>query len=582
MSEQQLQSQISYRGKLKVTYLSVNSSYSHSSLAYGQLRGLCEDYVPEWKWDIIECTINDNINEVLLKLLNQNSNLIVSTVYLFNRNFILDLISKSSILLPEVKFVLGGPEFLGRNEELLKRFPQISAIFRGDESSFPLYLRTVNAHATNELEQIPGICFINRRNSYIDNGTAMIQGKLDNLPSPYTNQYISLNRPFIQLETSRGCPSKCSFCTSSLSREVKYYSLKRICNDLEQIRNLKIKEVRVLDRTFNYPPSRAAEILKLFREEFSDLRFHMEFNPSLLKDEVIQELKLSPKGQFHIEAGVQTFNIKALDFINRKIPPEITIKKLKELIELDTIEVHVDLIYGLPKQTSLSVFEDLNTLILMGPEEVQIENLKILPGTPISNAHELKYSQQPPYEVLCTSELTLNDIQSFSYLSKIIDSYYNVKMTKNLFRLAVRHDNLFLQKFLNYAGKHFSNPQKPSHSNRYKLLFDYSEKEKDELLYSVVLFCYFCSGFFQSPKDNIKLVKRDELSELLNNQHTVIWDTGKKVIEKPAFLASFNFNAADFWIDPNTDFQKGEFKYLFLLSQGGMNRKISKIYKIKG
>ena len=577
----QTQPKISNAGNLRILYLSVNSSYSHSSLVYGQLRGLCENYVPEWEWDIVECTINDNINEVLLKLLNQNANLIVSTVYLFNRKFILELISKFSILTPDTKFVLGGPEFLDSNEEFLRSFPQISAVFRGDESSFPFYLRTVSSYALNDLEQIPGICFINKRNYYIDNGTAQIQGELDKLPSPYTNKYIALNKPFIQLETSRGCPSKCSFCTSSLSRDVKYYSLDRIRNDLEQIRNLNIKEIRVLDRTFNIPSTRAANILKLFIDNFSDLRFHMEFNPSLLKNEIIHQLRLAPKGQFHIEAGIQTLYMPALNAINRKFSHELTIEKLKELVKLDNIEVHTDLLYGLPKQTLLSIFEDLNTIISIAPDEIQIENLKILPGTPISNIQELKYSSQPPYEILSNSELNLKDIQELSYLSKIIDSYYNVKTTKNLFRFAVKNDKLFLQKFLHFAGKNFAKAQKPSPSIRFKLLFDYSKKEEDKLLYSVILFSYFCSGFFQSPINNIKLIKKNELSELLTNKYSVIWDTGEKIIEKPAYLASFDFNTADLWVNPLLQPIKENSKYLFLLSQGGMNRKVSKILRIE-
>ncbi len=571
--------------KSEILYISVNSSYSHSSLAYGQLRCLSEKYSPEWTWNIIECTINDNINEVLHRIQLNKPTLVVATVYLFNRDFVLNLISKYTVLNPLIHIVFGGPEFLGNNESILKQCPWISAIFRGDESSLPLYLNLINADTLNSsnLKKVPGICFTFDDGAYFDGGTALYQDTLDNLPSPYTNGYYSKNKPFIQLETSRGCPSKCSFCTSSLSGKVQYYSLDRIRSDLYHIIKAGIKEVRVLDRTFNIPSDRAGKLLKMFSEEFSDIRFHLEFDSSKLTDEITTQLTKALPGQFHVETGVQTFYSPALSAINRKAGN--TEEGLKKLANITGIEVHADLIYGLPEQTIESLFSDLRKLIHIGPEEIQIEVLKILPGTSIRDNTALTFSPSPPYDVISTQNMDLKDILQFSYLSRIIDSYYNIKATRTLFQFAVINDTLFLENFLLFAFKRFSEHNvKPSPSIRFKLLFDFAFESGNNLLYSITLFAYLCAGFFRNPENSsndVKLIKRDELREIIQRNRSVLWSDNNQTIDKPVYLASFDYNVVDIWLNPKTDVRKGDYKYLFLLSQGGMNKKVSKILEIR-
>ena len=591
MLKQNIINQKSNISNFNVLYLSVNSSYSHSSLVYGQLRCLSEKYAPEWVWDIVECSTNDNANEVLHKIQQKEPDLIVATVYLFNREFVLNTISNYAVFSPNTNVVLGGPEFLGNNENILKQYSWISAVFRGDESQFPTYLNLITSNKlyTENLKQIPGICFISEDSNYFDGGTALFQDNLDNLPSPYALNYINKNKPFIQIETSRGCPSTCSFCTSSLAKKVQYYGLDRVRSDLTYIKNYGTKEVRVLDRTFNVPSSRAVKLLRMFSEEFSDIRFHLEFNPSKLTGEIVEQLSKAPPGQFHIETGIQTFFPPALNAINRNSIPK-TEESLKKLVNIQGIEIHADLIYALPEQTVESLFNDLGKLIKVGPEEIQIEVLKILPGTSIHNNASIKYSPIPPYDVLSTANINLNDILQFSYLSKIIDSYYNVKATRNLFQFAVINNSLFLENFLSFAAKRFSvHHGKPSPSIRFKLLFEFAIETDNDLLYSITRFTYYCTGFFQNPKDSLKavqssdieLVKKNKLQDLLEENWTILWSNNKPTIDKPAYTASFDYNSADIWLDPKAAVKKGNYKYLFLLSQGGMNKRVSKILDCK-
>ncbi|MFH0898070.1 MAG: DUF4080 domain-containing protein, partial [bacterium] len=190
------------------------------------------------------------------------------------------------------------------------------------------------------------------------------------------------------------------------------------------------------------------------------------------------------------------------------------------------------------------------------------------------------HSPAPPYDVLSTKNMTLNDVMQFSYLSKIIDSYYNTKTMKTLFRFAAIQDSSFLQAFLKFAAERFLPNEKPSLDARFKLLFDFSQSTNNDLLYSATLFSYCAAGFFQSTINNMTPLKNDALKSLLLHNHTVLWTDNKKIIERPAYMISFEYNAGDIWLNPETEITKGKYNYLFLLSQGGMSKKISKIIKI--
>jgi radical SAM superfamily enzyme YgiQ (UPF0313 family) len=562
----------------KILYISINSSYSHSSLAYGQLRAYAEKYSKQYTWDKIEVTINDNQNDIINKILSSEPAIIVSTLYLYNHEFIVKLTKKISILKPNIKMILGGPEFLGNNHNFLNNNSHIQCVFRGDETSFPLFLN--NIKNKDQWNSVNGLCYLNDNNEYIDNGISNFSDSLDNLPSLYEKHYFERSKPFLHFETNRGCSSKCSFCSSSLSKGIKLYSLERVMSDLNILKEAGIKEIRILDRTFNMPVSRSLKLLEMFYTSFKDMKFHLEIDPSKLTQEFIDKLSEAKNNQLHIEAGVQTFNIKTLKSTNRNVSNETVINNLKKLCSLDNIEIHTDLIAGLPEQMYKDIFDDIATLSAIGPEEIQLELVKILPGSAMerNGKKKFKWSDHPPYEILETNSFSFQELSKIANLSKIIDCYYNILRTKNIFRYAISQNSTFLINFLEYGYTHFLKQDKPSPSKRFKLLFDFAEETNNKTLYSITLFSYFMNGFFNSPKNNIKLIKKNELAIILGRSKIRnIWNSGYKLIDKPMYLAEFNYNIGDLWLNSFSKLKEGNFKYLFRVSYAGMSKQVASV-----
>ncbi len=578
------------KNKKKILYLAVNASYSHSSLAYGQLRAVAERENKDWDWDILECINKDNLNDMLLLAQGKSPDVLISTVYLFNRRTVLDFINKFKTLVNDCKVLLGGPEFLGDNEAFMKQNSYIDFIVRGDESSFSEVLNGFSywlgssRFPLDMFKSIKGICFLSNDGDYIDGGKAELLSELDSLNSPYTYSYYSRKKPFLQIETSRGCCSICSFCTSSTTNGTTFYSASRVKNDLRTIYRNGIREVRILDRTFNEDSSRAAELIQIFSDEFPDVNFHLEVDPSRLTKIFVEALEKTKPGQLHIEVGVQSLSPAVLKSIRRKSNLSSLTDGLKKLCSISSIEVHADLIAGLPEQTFDIVLDDLYSLTKIGPDEIQLELLKILPGTFIEQNPplEFKWSMIPPYEIMSTANFSFKELIKISYLSKIVDSFYNVPSLRKLVEQGIRHNKYFYQNFLDLVEGKLIFAEKPSIANRFKMFFEYAAGFKNRSLLEFSIFTAFSAGMIHSPLNNIQRMRKEYIRQLFDDSKVItLWESGDVVLEKHAYITNFSYNVGDIWMNPDNKYESGEFKYLFMLSQGGMSKKIAKICMIR-
>jgi len=141
---------------------------------------------------------------------------------------------------PGALIVIGGHDASRDPKYFLK--PQIDVIVVGDgeEVMPPL----VNAwQRDKDLSKVPGL-LINQA-SPLDTGHAPARGNVDDLPFParhlikrYASEYyINFRRPLALLETARGCPFKCNFCSVWKFHESTFRekSPARVVKELEQI-----------------------------------------------------------------------------------------------------------------------------------------------------------------------------------------------------------------------------------------------------------------------------------------------------------------------------------------------------------
>ena len=465
---------------MKILWIDLNSSYAHSSLALPALHAqIMTD--PSIEWEIVSATINENTGMIVDEIYRHRPDILAATTWLFNHEQLMHVASRVKALLPEACLVLGGPEFLGDNEEFLRKNPFVDCVFRGEgEEVFPQWLTCWNH--PEQWHTVPGLCYLTPYKEYKDNGIARVLNFAGLVP-PEQSRFFNWSKPFVQLETTRGCFNTCAFCVSGGEKPVRTLSIESIRERLQLIHAHGIKNVRVLDRTFNYNPRRAKELLRLFLEFHPDIRFHLEIHPALLSEELKEELSLLPKGLLHLEAGIQSLREPVLEKSRRMGKLSDALDGLRFLCALPNMETHADLIAGLPLYHLHEIFEDVRTLAGYAAGEIQLESLKLLPGTEMRRRAEelgIKYSPLPPYEVLQTHEISVSELQTARQLSRLLDGFYNTPAWQTLTRELILNDKQFLHRFLAYLTKANLIDQPMSLEKRGLILYEFCKQNYPE------------------------------------------------------------------------------------------------------
>ncbi len=468
---------------MKILWLDINSSYSHSSVALPAIHAQVSNR-RDWEWTVVRGTINDNPGSLAAAVAEAKPDVIAATFWLFTHQMQIEVLSRAVQLIDGVKIVCGGPEFLGNNEDFLKKNPFITAVIRGEgEIALPRFLDAIDdPPAWNTIE---GLCWISKPDGiYQDNGVARV-ADFASLKYPEESPFFKWDKPFVQLETTRGCFNTCAFCVSGGEKPVRYQSINQVKTRLENIYLHCIKDIRVLDRTFNYDIVRACEMLDIFTEYAGKMKFHLEIHPSLISDVLKEKLASLPKGLLHLEAGIQSLDSVVLAESGRKGSLESSLNGLKYLCSLDNLETHADLIAGLPEYSLDMLCSDIAKLVSIEVDELQVESLKVLPGTKMRNnavVKGLKYSPLPPYEILQTPVMSPKDLRTAMQISRMLDFYYNAKPWQKVIRRLICENDGFILDFTAHLNRIMVLDSPLSLERRGVILYEYCREHHHDML----------------------------------------------------------------------------------------------------
>ena len=92
------------------------------------------------------------------------------------------------------------------------------------------------------------------------------------------------------------------------------------------------------------------------------------------------------------------------------------------------IDLHLDLIAGLPYEDYASFINTFNEVLSLRPKELQLGFLKLLKGTKLYNEKEkygYKFNQNAPYDIICNDFLSVDDINNIHLAEEAFDRFYN-------------------------------------------------------------------------------------------------------------------------------------------------------------
>ena len=398
--------------------VALNAKYSHTSLS---VRSICS-YVLKNGYNNIsffEGTINDEYFCLLNSILEKNPDVIGFSCYIWNIELVKKLVSDIKEISPHITVFLGGPE-VSYNKSLFKEIPQIDFVIRG-EGEIPI-LKLLKGE-----DNILGVCKSDNEYHFAE------MEEMDNIPFCYEGELENLTNRAVYYETSRGCPFKCAFCISSLTKGVRTLPLKRVFSEIDLFSSLKIKRVKLVDRTFNFDKKRAKEIITYILSKKRETCFHFEIGADLLDKELMDIINKADYNTIQFEAGIQSTNYESLKLCDRTTD----MVKLKDnllYLKDSKVRIHLDLIAGLPKEDFESFKKSFDEVYSLSPKVLQVGFLKLLHGSKLREEKEkynYKFKNTAPYEILSNDFISFFELIKIKKVDKSVDAYFNSGIFKN-------------------------------------------------------------------------------------------------------------------------------------------------------
>ncbi len=445
---------------MKFLLVAVNAKYIHSNPAIYSLRACAGEKLRQHV-ELAEYTINQPMQEILADIYVRKPDMIGFSCYIWNWRLVRELVGELPKLLPDAPIWLGGPEVSHDADKILQKHPQLAGIMVGEgEAVFRELLEyyagrcagNVSGHAHSPAGYVPGhpcpqygeIPPVSGGSEKVSVGKGLqsISGLC--LPTGYTALAgpVDMNTiPFLYhdlgpfenrilyYESSRGCPFRCSYCLSSLEKQVRLRDIDVVKKELQFFLDHRVRQVKFVDRTFNCNHAHAMAVWQyIFEHDNGVTNFHFEISADLLEPEEIGLLNRFRPGLAQLEIGVQSVNPATLGAIGRRTDLEKLERAVAAVRREGNVHQHLDLIAGLPYEDYESFSRSFNRVYRMRPEQLQLGFLKVLKGSGMwekAGEYGICYGEEPPYEVLYTRWLSYEEMLRLKRVEEMVEIYYN-------------------------------------------------------------------------------------------------------------------------------------------------------------
>ena len=430
---------------MKILLTAINAKYIHSNLAVYNLRAYAAHYAKGMDdsdtVEIGEYTINNQMEDILEGIYKAKPDVLMFSCYIWNIAYVEELSEEFHKLCPEVPIWVGGPEVSYETESFLRQHPQITGVmigegektfcelaeyYAGEIRSDKEVKETQKIKQSAKLREIAGIAYRNEEEIIFTAPREMLD--LSDIPFCYDKAGDFKNR-IIYYESSRGCPFSCSYCLSSVEKQLRFRDTELVKKELQFFIDREVPQVKFVDRTFNCNHVHAMEIWSYIKEHDNGItNFHFEISADLLREEELALIGTMRPGLIQLEIGVQSTNGATIKEIHRTMQLERLKEVVKEVQKHENIHEHLDLIAGLPFEDYDTFARSFDEIYELRPNQLQLGFLKVLKGSYMyehAKEYEIAYHSRPPYEVLKTKWLPYEDVLKIRQVEEMLEVYYN-------------------------------------------------------------------------------------------------------------------------------------------------------------
>jgi radical SAM superfamily enzyme YgiQ (UPF0313 family) len=248
--------------------------------------------------------------------------------------------------------------------------------------------------------------------------------KLNDLKLPGT-EILSVpmaltNQLWIPVQTRRGCPLKCSYCSTPVIEGtiIRKRSHEIVADWIEKWVEAGCRKFFFVDNTFNLPNSYAKKICRGIAERNLKISWSCILYPKHVDRELVE--LMASAGCRHVSFGFESGSEKMLKNMNKRFLPE-DVRTISNMLADHNIERLGFLLLGSPGETRKTVEESLAFA-----DSLQLDSLKITAGVRIYPKTQL--AEIAKKQGVITSQNTL--LQPSFYLAPGLEFWLSERLKK--------------------------------------------------------------------------------------------------------------------------------------------------------
>jgi len=277
-------------------------------------------------------------------------------------------------LYPDTLTVAGGPHVsVMKPEDVLDSIPELDYAIAGEGvRSFPKFVEMITKNSSDK-KNVQGLIWRdgaeylhNEPDFEVDidfNGLPdweAINPTLYKTKEPWS--FYNTGWPVAQIVSSRGCPFKCSFCSSFkvLGRKVRYRSIDNIITEIKLlINNYGVKSFEFVDDNFLTDKKFTRELCQRMIDEKFNIEWSCPQGLHLAGADAKTISLMDKAGCKYIAVGVESGSDRVLKKVGKGLNRKIIVEKLKLIKKNSRIKIMGFFIIGLPTETETEIEETI-------------------------------------------------------------------------------------------------------------------------------------------------------------------------------------------------------------------------------
>jgi len=314
--------------------------------------------------------------------------------------------AQAKSLAQEIKETFDIPAILGGHHITLmpQHFPNnifdVAIVGEGERTLTELMqiFEKYGSFPAKELRKVKGVIFKNDRSANEQTPVRELIEPLDEIPFPardllkMRDYYLTLRKAtfgkfgiYGQMITSRGCPYKCTFCSTTLFwRRPRLHSAERVVGEMSYLyEKYRVDGILLFDDLFIIDKKRVAEIARLMGEEKLNekIKLYIYGRSNMINEEVLKNLK--KMNVVTIEFGLESGSDKTLNFFKKG---SVTVADNRNALKLSKrygFKTYGSFIVGAPDETEEDFKKTLSLIKDKNLDGAHVYQLTPYPGTEV-------------------------------------------------------------------------------------------------------------------------------------------------------------------------------------------------------